>query len=89
MTYSVFDATDGQSCRVNGEEAFVLKFLQAREVDLVGKTFFAKYDTSATWLDDLEPAFGEERFFFEEEAESARKRKARWISRSGLFSLRS
>ncbi len=74
---------------INGEEVFVLKFLQARDVDLVGKTFFAKYDTSATWLDDLEPAFGEERFFFEEEAEPVPKRKSRWISRSGLFSLRS
>jgi len=62
--------------------------LQARDVDLVGKTFFAKYDTSATWLDDLEPAFGEEKFLFEEEAEPVPERKSRWISRSGLFSLR-
>ena len=32
----------------------------------MGKTFFAKYDPKASWLDDLEPAFGEKEFFFEE-----------------------
>ena len=44
---------------------FVLKFIQARNPAWVGKTFFAKYDTAATWLDDLTPALGEERFFFD------------------------
>ena len=50
-----------------------------------GKTFFAKYDTAATWLDDLTPALGEERFFFEEEADTGGG--PRWSSRSGMFSL--
>ena len=27
---------------------------------------FAKYNPKATWLDDLEPTLGEERFFFEQ-----------------------
>jgi hypothetical protein len=27
----------------------------------------ALHDDRATWLDDLRPAFGEERFFFEQE----------------------
>jgi KamA family protein len=50
---------------VYGEKVFVLKFLQGRDPDWVGRPFFAKYDPTATWLDDLRPAFGEERFFFE------------------------
>jgi len=33
----------------------------------VQQPFFARYDPEATWLDQLEPAFGEERFFFEDE----------------------
>jgi len=52
---------------VHGEAVFVLRFLQARDPDWVGRPFFAKFDSQATWLDDLVPAFGEERFFFEED----------------------
>ena len=72
---------------VHGEEVFVLKFIQARDPAWVGKTFFAKYDTAATWLDDLTPAFGEERFFFEEGAGNGGQPRSRWLSRSGLLSL--
>lgn len=50
---------------VAGEEVFVLKFLQGRDPNWVGKPFFARFDPRATWLDDLEPAFGEPEFFFE------------------------
>lgn len=50
---------------VNGEKVFVLKFIQGREPDWVGRPFFAKYDPAATWLDDLRPAFGQKVFFFE------------------------
>lgn len=53
--------------RVGGEDVFVLKFLQARNPDWVGRPFFARYDPAATWLDDLQPAFGEREFFFEAE----------------------
>jgi hypothetical protein len=52
---------------VNGEKVFVLRFLQCRNPHLVDIPFFAKYSASATWFDDLEPAFGEKKFFFEEE----------------------
>ena len=51
---------------VNGEKVFILKFLQGRAPSWVGKTFFAKYDPQAMWLDHLKPAFGEKEFFFEE-----------------------
>ncbi|MDD2911140.1 MAG: lysine 2,3-aminomutase, partial [Petrimonas sp.] len=52
---------------VKGEKVFVLRFLQCRNPHLVDVPFFAKYSASATWFDDLKPAFGEKEFFFEEE----------------------
>jgi KamA family protein len=51
---------------IKGEKVFVLNFLQGRDPSWVGKPFFAKYDPDAIWIDDLEPAFGENKFFFEE-----------------------
>ena len=51
---------------VAGEKVFVLRFLQGRDPDWVGRPFFARFDPQATWLDQLEPAFGEEPFFFED-----------------------
>jgi KamA family protein len=51
---------------VHDEKVFVLKFLQGRDPHWVGRPFFARFDPEATWLTDLEPAFGEDRFFFEE-----------------------
>jgi KamA family protein len=52
---------------VNGEHVFVMRFIQGRDADWVQRPFFARYDPEATWLNHLEPAFGEEEFFFEEE----------------------
>ncbi len=52
---------------VAGEEAFVLRFLQARNPDWVGRPFFARYDREATWLDQLRPLAHEREFFFEPE----------------------
>lgn len=52
---------------VKGEKVYILKFLQCRNPDLVGIPFFAKYDPQATWLDQLKPAFGEEKFFYEKD----------------------
>ncbi|MFA6233434.1 MAG: lysine 2,3-aminomutase [Bacteroidota bacterium] len=52
--------------KVAGEKVFALRFLQARNPEWVGKPFFAKYDEQASWLTHLRPAFGEERFFFEQ-----------------------
>jgi KamA family protein len=49
-----------------GEELFVLKFLQARDPSWVGRTFFARFDPKASWLDDLRPPLGEFEFFFEQ-----------------------
>ena len=52
---------------IQGEKVFVLRFLQGRNPDWVQRPFFARFDPEATWLDQLRPAFGEERFFFEGE----------------------
>ena len=53
----------------NGEKIFVMRFLQGRDPDWAARPFFAKFDEKAIWLDELKPAFGEEKFFFEEELE--------------------
>ena len=55
---------------VQGEKVFVLRFLQGRNPDWVARPFFAKFDPQATWLNMLQPAFGEQKFFFEEELEA-------------------
>ena len=52
---------------VNNEKVFLLNFLQGREHTWTQQPFFAKFDARATWLDDLKPAFGAQRFFFEEQ----------------------
>ena len=52
---------------INGEKVFVLRFIQGRNEDWVQRPFFAKYNPDATWFTDLQPAFAEEKFFFEDE----------------------
>ncbi len=51
---------------INGQQVFVLNFLQGRDPNWIGKPFFARFDPRAVWIDDLEPAFGDPNFFFEE-----------------------
>lgn len=50
---------------INGESVFSLRFLQGRNPEWVQRPFFAKFDKNASWLDDLIPAFGREKFFYE------------------------
>jgi KamA family protein len=52
---------------VYGEKVIILRMLQGRNPDWVHKPFFADYDSNAIWLNQLRPAFGKEKFFFEEE----------------------
>ncbi|WP_140867263.1 KamA family radical SAM protein [Myxococcus xanthus] len=64
-------ATPGKVCvdgvaEVAGEKVFVLHFIQARDPELVGRPFFAKYDEKASWLFDLKPAMGATHFPWEE-----------------------
>ncbi|MCD7973580.1 MAG: lysine 2,3-aminomutase [Candidatus Azobacteroides sp.] len=53
---------------VKGEKVFVLRFLQARNPLWVDIPFFAVYDPKATWFNQLKPAFGEEKFFFQDKS---------------------
>lgn len=52
-------------CELAGEKVFSLKFIQGRNPDWVGKPFFARFDPKATWFDQLRPAFGAKKFFFD------------------------
>lgn len=58
---------------IQGEKVFVLRFIQGRNPDWVQRPFFARYDETATWLDQLRPAFGERRFFFEDEFDAMQR----------------
>ncbi|MCY4456011.1 MAG: lysine 2,3-aminomutase [Chloroflexi bacterium] len=69
---------------VAGEKVIVLRMLQGRNPDWVGRPFFAKYSETARWLDDLEPAFGEEKFFFEDELEEMLSEQGSPWSRNAL-----
>jgi L-lysine 2,3-aminomutase len=50
---------------IQSEKLITMQFLQARDPDWVLLPFFADYTEKAIWLDELKPAFGEDRFFFE------------------------
>lgn len=50
---------------INDERVFVLKVVQGRDPEWTNRVFFANFDSAATWLDDLVPAFGEREFFFD------------------------
>ena len=55
-------ATPGKVCvdgvvEVAGEKVFALHMIQARDPAIVGRPFFARFDPTAIWLSDLEPAF--------------------------------
>ncbi len=60
---------------IGGEKVFVLRFIQGRNPEWVQRPFFAKFDPEATWFDDLEPAFGEEKWFWEDEYAAIREEK--------------
>jgi len=66
-------ATPGKVCvdgvvEVAGQKVFALHLIQARDPELVGRPFFARFDPSAVWLSDLEPAFAT-RFPFETDSD--------------------
>jgi KamA family protein len=69
---------------VYGEKVFALRFLQGRNPDWVCRPFFARYDEKVIWLDQLKPAFGEEKFFFEEELADIYERKKDYQSQEGF-----
>jgi KamA family protein len=58
---------------IMGEKVFVLTLLQARNPEWCKKPFFAKYNPRATWLTDLRPAFGKNKFFYQDEMQEVIK----------------
>ena len=52
---------------VAGQRTIAMRFLQGRKPDWVARPFFAEYTSNATWLDQLKPAFGASKFFYEDE----------------------
>lgn len=58
---------------LNGEKVFALQFLQARDANWVRRPFYAQFDPEAVWFDQLRPAFGENKFFFEREGQEANR----------------
>jgi L-lysine 2,3-aminomutase len=52
----------------------VCDFIQARDPHWVKKPFLAEFDDGAAWFDDLRPAFGRDRFHFEESDGEERSR---------------
>jgi len=65
---------------IHGEKVFVLNLLQARNPEWVRRPFFAKFDPNVTWFDDLKPAFGDSKFFFEDELNEMLSKKAEMFS---------
>lgn len=62
--------------KINNEKVFVLKFIQARDDQWTNQPFFAKYDPDAIWITDLVPAFGKEKFFFENDLDNLKRNSA-------------
>lgn len=69
---------------IRGEKLFVLRFIQGRNPDWVQRPFFARYNPRATWLNHLEPAFGEEKFFFQDEYDAICARAGRFLENKSL-----
>jgi hypothetical protein len=49
---------------LDGGRAFALRYLQARNPEMVGRPFFAAYDEHAQWWDELRPYGPRDRAFF-------------------------
>jgi KamA family protein len=50
---------------IMNEKVYVLRALQHRNPKHVMKPFYAQYDPNAIWYNQLKPAFGQDKFFFD------------------------
>jgi KamA family protein len=55
------------------DKAFVLEYLQARDPELVGHPFYARFDETATWFDQLRPLRPMDERFFPETVPARRR----------------
>jgi len=58
---------------IANQKIMTLRMIQGRNPDWAAKPFFAEYDDQALWYTDLTPAFGDEKFFFQDELEKILK----------------
>jgi hypothetical protein len=71
--------------KINGEKVFVLKFTNCRNMNWSKRIFFAKFDKNATWMEQLKPAFGEKKFFYEDENNLyLKEKKAKWFGENDI-----
>jgi L-lysine 2,3-aminomutase len=52
---------------INQTKALTCRMIQGRNSDWAARPFFADYDEKAIWYTDLKPAFGEKKFFFQDD----------------------
>ena len=52
---------------INQTKALTCRMIQGRNSDWAARPFFAEYDEKAIWYTDLKPAFGEKKFFFQDD----------------------
>lgn len=60
---------------VKNEKVMVFRMIQGRNPDWAAQPFFAEYDKKAIWYTDLKPAFGEDKFFFQDELNKISEQK--------------
>ncbi|MEN8118148.1 MAG: hypothetical protein ABFS16_14280 [Bacteroidota bacterium] len=66
MTSSAGKTSLMGTTEINGEKVFVLKFNEARNMEWMDNTYFAKYDEKETVIERLAP-YGEDKYFYEDE----------------------
>ena len=70
MDYNILDMVrESAGFDLLGEpdkQFLICDFIQARDPRWVKKPFLAEFDEGASWFDELRPAFGRDRFYFEE-----------------------
>ncbi|MEJ2628622.1 MAG: lysine 2,3-aminomutase [bacterium] len=58
---------------VLGDRVIGLRFIQGKNPDWVDRLFFTQFNEEAIWLNDLSPAFFEQKFFFETQEEGIKR----------------
>ncbi len=61
---------------IQGVKALTFRMIQGRNPEWVDRPFFTEYNDNAIWHDDLKPAFGEDKFFFENELDEMLKKES-------------
>ncbi len=71
---------------IKGKKYIAMSFIQARSADWVNKPFYSEYDKRACWINELKPAFGEKRFFFDRDESEFLKYDDDFSDETGILS---